>query len=150
MLSICLIGIISSFLFNEALIKVQNYNISYPAQVLYSNVERGFLNECEPSSDIVMNGAYYCCGISTYQDIFKTAAKRDFQVSEIYRWKPDTAASASRNCYLLSCQRGDTIFTKLFKLSCQTGERLELLKSDTVVTGIKLTDVEKPILQLRD
>ncbi len=145
-----LVGVISAFLFNQALIKVKDYTLSLPAQALYENIEQGFLNDCEQHSRIVLQNSFYYGGIGGYDSIIRTVSGKVFYLYNGSEWIPGKEDSLRVNCYSLSCTAGDTIFTRLSKVNCKSGEIGQLLKEKVQITGLQVVDVEKPILQWRD
>jgi hypothetical protein len=145
------IAIFSAFLFNSVLVKVRNYNTCLPADAQYRSVKSGILSPCAPGSDIILSDDYFWHNHDLYEDVLFDTYNRWFNVYYQGDWKHTgmDANNQGKVCYLLDCPSGDTVYVRLYKLDCATGNKIELLRSDTTMHNIRVAELERHILELR-
>ena len=136
----------SAFLFNRGISKVLAYEQSLRAQAIFASVEHGILSCCpEGSVIIVINNAIWR-DPEVSQKIFQNITGKKFSVYDYGNWKASEIKPEEQSCYILDCQNGDTIFTKLYSADCSSETMLNLLAEDSFVHDIRLCEVERPLL----
>ncbi len=145
-------ALLSAFLFNSAIIKVRNYDLCIPADALYRSIKSGILNDCPSGSNIILTDDYFWRAPDIYRQIFQDTYKRNFSVFDAEEQKPGSNVKINpvNACFLLECAKGDTIYTRLYKLDCSSGNKIGLLRCDTVMHNLRLSELEKPILLPRE
>lgn len=114
-----------TFLFNNALINSRSYRISFPADVLYKEVQNGILQNCREGSTIVLGNDFYWKSPDTYQALFKKITRKNFKVYDI---GTNILFTDSSECYLLECKPGKMVIVSLFKMDCSQNEIKILIK----------------------
>ncbi len=143
--SICLASSVA-FLINNAQNKVRAYEQSLPFEAQIKSLNNGILSSVHDKSTIILAPDYIWKAPKVYQILFKNITGKDFNVYDIEDWeaqKPDTINSG---CYVFSCEKGDTIYSRLFSSDCLSGKPLSVLKTDTFFHNVRLSEIEKPLL----
>lgn len=147
--SVNVVAALIALLFNSGLIDTMNYNKSYPAEAMYGAIKRGVLSSVPAGSNIILTRDYFWRDESDYAMIMQNETAKNFQVFDLEDTPYIAAGGAKRDCFLLECNKGDTIYTRLYQMNCNTGVKERIVAIDTVFHKTRLSEVEEPILAPR-
>jgi len=145
LLAVCTASV-SSFLFNKAISKTREYQQSLPLQSQWQSVQNGILSSCPEGSYILLGHDYIYKAPFIYSTIFTNLTGKKFKVYDLQEWNGEMSDSSSL-CYIFDCQKGDTIYNRLYQMNCLTGGLLRILKTDTFHHKLRLANVEEPLLR---
>lgn len=147
LLGFALCSTLLSLLFNNALLRVQNVVMAYPAMDLHQAAKQNLLSDCQNGSAIVISHAPLWKAGWLYRDIFGRITGKDFMVYDAGDWQELGAANSWPACYRIDCLADSVFSLRLYSFDCSGADTTaRLLQQRNYPTGIVLTAEERIIL----